>query len=225
MPALGGWLWEARRAWLFLLVVVAAFVSADWVGSCFSVARVDRLRWAGWVLELFGVVSIAVGIWRREARFGKPSWPRRAIDWFARFPLRRRSHNLLVKPVTVQLVANPVRIETWSAPQDDTVEARVASLERNVASLRDSTRRDYARHEKNIGEVRQQVEAERKAREAQEATAAQRVEEALVGDTHLEHVSVFWVLLGLTAATVPELIQLMFWWVYVLLEVPLSCGG
>src|SRR5687767_5490028 len=211
VPALLPWLGEARTVMLFLGVVVVAFVSTDWIGACINIPRTQRLTRAGWALETIGLLWIAIGIWHKEQQFGKPSLPRVALDWLSRFPLRTRHYNLQANTGRLTLTGHLARLTVWSTPPSDAdLEARIASLERNVDHLRDATERDYEEHEKNIADLRSELAAERDARTASEAASAKKVESAMVGGVSLEYMSFFWVLLGLAAATVPELVHSFF---------------
>lgn len=224
LPRLLPWLGEASKLWIFLAVVALSFVASDWLGSCTAVPRLTRLTWAGWLLELFGVLWIAMGIWRKEQQFGKPGFVRVAIDWLARFPLRARHHTLAAGTGGYLLSGGRARLTAWNTPPPDAdLAARVASLERNVVFLRDGARNDYEDHEKEIGKLQAELKSERETRARGHDEVAKRLEDALVGDIHLERMSVFWVLLGLTAATVPEFVQYLFGWIYGLLALPFAC--
>ncbi len=98
----------------------------------------------------------------------------------------------------------------------------MASLEQNFGRLRDAARADHEQHDRDIDELKKALAAERAAREALKREHARGLEENLAGDLHLERTSVAWVLLGLTAATVPALVMATFCWLY-RFSLPFGC--
>jgi hypothetical protein len=165
-----------------------------------------------------------MGIWRKERQFGKPGLVAAAFEWLARVPLRSRHYRLHAGSGKLTITGGRARLEAWSNPPADAdLAARVASLERNMSFLRDTVRNEHAENEQTIEKLRVELKAEREVRESHEIVSKQRLEAALVGNVHLEHMSVIWVMLGLTAATVPELLQYLFGWIYELFALPFGC--
>jgi len=95
------WVAEPRLFWLFVGGIVIASIASswigaagDWIGIVSHDPRLDRIRYAGWLLEIFGLISVAVGLSRKlDLYHGKNAWALfkdRAIQWSRRFPLLSR---------------------------------------------------------------------------------------------------------------------------------------
>lgn len=79
---IGHWLGEPWRAWVAVvtipgLLLLSALILHQWE---------QRLRITGMVLELLGVVTVAIGLRGVRQLFGRPSLSQLFVDWVKQFP-------------------------------------------------------------------------------------------------------------------------------------------
>jgi hypothetical protein len=126
-------------------------------------------------------------------------------SWLSRRPRwGTRSQTISLTGVASVGIAGTVKASVWRGiPPEATVEARVAALEANIATLKteqEGTAKEL--HE----ETRKRAEAldlERQARESAARDIRTQLETLGAGSLHLETAGLFWLVLGVTLATAP----------------------
>jgi len=200
--AVACWLGDGWRVWSSIVVVVVVCTLV----SLLPGNTTDHLRYAGLGLQLLGITTIVVGLQDRRRLFDRPSLFEYTRRWLERRPRWNAATNVVALTATMTDSASAKdTISIWrSIPADATVEERLAALEANIDNLKTKqTQTSTDLHD----EIKKRTEAgdvERKARESAIEALQTRVASLGVGDLHLETAGVFWLILGVILATIPQ---------------------
>lgn len=217
--------WRRLPRWLvgptlfrvFVLVILVSSLLGDWTGWLIDANRQDRIRYAGWLLDIFGLVTVAIGVSRKLDLFhGASLWglfKDGFRSWLRQFPLVSRH-------ITVHLKGNNLNIGlgglkanlTGKLSPDATLERKVDFLLQRNDELTQQLfeiRDEVAENKKELTAklAKGQKEVEKTIKEM-----AARTEDAAVGEIGWEVVGLAWIFLGITFATVPEFIEYLFGW-------------
>jgi hypothetical protein len=73
------WLGKFKVFWWFLIAIIRSFVIADWIGHRIGIPRDERLPYAGWSLEMLGVLVVFFAIGNKLQLFEKDGLIARTI--------------------------------------------------------------------------------------------------------------------------------------------------
>jgi hypothetical protein len=157
-----------------------------------------RLRWAGTFFEFLGVSAVVIGISHRRVSFGRPSilaWPRMWIS-SARYIIFRRKTGAL--SASSQITGAATLGEAGLiVRRPETLDERVASLEQESKAVRQEMTKLQAHMNAKTESLHNELCNERAQRERDSQSVNERLEQGMVGDSHLEIAGVAFLLLGL----------------------------
>lgn len=212
-----GWLAEPTLLWAFVGGIVLASFVGDWIGFALDSMREDKIRYAGWLLEIFGLSTVAIGLSKKLDLFhGKNVWTlfgEATMRWLCRFPLLRQDKNIVVG--TVDLKLGPMRAQAYASVKIDPnkpVDEKINWLLERHYELVNTVHRVQKKIEKNEGEFERQLQALRRVLEKTIGKVEAQTAKAHVGEIGGEFVGLGWILCGVTFATTPEFIESWFWW-------------
>jgi hypothetical protein len=161
-----------------------------------------RIRFTGMILELLGLLTVALGLRGTRILFAHPSLLGKAKDFLSRFPKFKKPPQIHVASGALVGGGDGVFASaTIGSIPATTLEERVANLERAVhqaAERIDKTQQDIAQEAR----VREDaLVAERLERENADRSNKQLLERAMAGGLYLETIGVFWLAFGITLAT------------------------
>jgi len=163
------------------------------------------------VLQLLGVATVAWGISETRALFGRPSLSHRIIVWLNRFPLWRR--NIVIELQGIAATASVGRASAHvvhSAAIDATIEARVAALEKNIASVHDRIGEIHRETREELQNLVVAVSREERGRLAEDEQLRRTLEAASTGGIHISAIGALWIFVGLILSTAaPEIAALL----------------
>jgi hypothetical protein len=178
--------------------------SSAWLGGCPPEARV---RFAGFLVTLFGVALVAHGIIGTLKTFGAPSVRSRAAAWWARRP-RLFGRTIDVSGATT---ATASASGSLTLSGGGTVRVGPPSLEEQIAELKQEIARTNARvnvvdqrTQDDVRDLRTALAGERAAREASTRTLAEQVQSYTVGGIVWEVVGAWWVVVGQLFGAFPD---------------------
>jgi hypothetical protein len=196
------WIAEPWTFWLFLFTIAATWLLALLLGDTPEL----RARIIGVMLQLLGLVTVAIGLRNMRKLFGRPSFAEWFRDWLSRFLLNFR------KPEPIEITPAPATASSGvgqptvriSASADSTSEERISLIERDVDLLRtslDRLQKDFAENLRKLsGRTTQHVlTLKRVDRQLQS-----QLQEVAVGGLRLEVLGLSWLLIGLVLATLPQ---------------------
>jgi hypothetical protein len=181
--------------------VFAALLAALYPPSC-----EQRVRVAGWVLELLGLMTVALDVKDTRRQFGLPSLIALGKAYLGRFPWRPP------KPISAEarLKGHPMTGQagafTGAQPQqfDGTleslrriVEARFEKVEQLIAETRTRLEEEQEARKSAIAELRRDLTNE-------SSSIRNEMKTSLTGGLHRTIVGLVWLALGLTLSTIPE---------------------
>lgn len=213
-----GWVWLG-----WVLACVAAAVGFVYLisGSPVSPSGLleDQVRVTGLFLELLGIWTIANGLRDRAKHYGK-SGPLAPIGDRLRTAGKEFASAFLGPPRTVAVGGSVAATSAFAVglgkvhkglPPGASMEERIARLEGRADELQEQAdeleRQLEEKHKEMLGALKE----ERQAREADTAAVRKKVAQVDTGGLHIEWMGVWWLLFGVTLATLsPELAGLWY---------------
>lgn len=210
LRAIAHWLWDGREGWGPLLIAVGIVIVAS------SITKVldDGLRYAGLILQVLGVVTVAIGLRDRRQTFQKPGLPRLFLQWLVRFPRYAPKPQI----VSAQGIASESAFGSayafgWQGvPDNATVEDRLVVLQKNLDTVKQLALDAKKEAQVEAAKLNSQLEAERREREAADRALGGKLESVSAGNLHLEGAGVFWLIVGIVFGTAPSEIATVVGW-------------
>jgi hypothetical protein len=193
---------------LFSLCISALL--AVWLSEP-SERTTDTFRFWGLLLQLLGIGAIVLGLRGKGSQFGEAHIHNSLSKWWMKAPWKRRPVVAHIESVESRAevgdLAGIVGPRTHASPEE-----RIADLERDLRSLilQASEIRGDLRQE--LTAVRREMATERSARAQGDRDLGERLQRLAVGGNHIEWAGVWWIGLGLTLATVPDLCAAGWTW-------------
>jgi hypothetical protein len=199
---LARWIAEPWTFWLFLFALVVTWSLAFLVGHTPEL----RARIIGVILQLLGLVTVAIGLRKMRKLFGRPSLAAWLRDWLSRFLLNfRKPEPITITPAPASAsggVGEPtVRI---SASPSSTLEERISLLERDVDLLWTSLDRLQKGFTENLRKLSGRTTHDVLTLKRVDQQLQSQLEEVAVGGLRLEVLGLTWLLIGLVLATLPQ---------------------
>ena len=205
--ALGVVLGEAWPAWIAL----GGIGSAGLIGWATSTGVSASIRYASTILQILGLLTVALGLHHMRELFGRPTVTRRAMNWFGRLARVFRPP----EPITLQASVSGVAAVTGearvrrSAGAGASVEQRLEVLEGNLNQLQDELDTKIGDVRSKIGQLEESLRRERDERRTADDRTSRQIEEVAIGGLHLEIVGLLWLTLGVLGASVPDEVAML----------------
>lgn len=210
LRAIAHWLWDGREGWGPLLIAVGIVIAAS------SITKVldDGLRYAGLILQILGVVTVAIGLRDRRQTFQKLGLPRLFLQWLARFPrYAPKPHIISAQGIaSASAVGSAYGFGWHGVPDNATVEDRLVALQKNLDTVKQLALDAQKQAQVEAAKLDSKLEAERREREASDRALGAKLESVGAGNLHLEGAGVFWLIVGVVLGTAPnEMAALVGW--------------
>lgn len=175
----------------------------------------NLVRYIGLVLELLGLITVALGLKGKRKLFEKPSFVEQVISWWRQRPAW--------KPVTINAcVASAqanftcsAKASFWHGSIDESVESRLAALENNLLSIRNEVQLIEQEANSKHRKLVQEIENERQTRNASIFEISTRLENLAAKDISFEALGVYWLFLGLVFSSLPSEITALLKYLFV----------
>ncbi|XOV85070.1 MAG: hypothetical protein ACFHXK_08075 [bacterium] len=177
--------------------------------------RQDSIRFSGWLLDLLGLGIIAIGIAKKLDLFKDTSvWrflSEGLLGWVRRFPLINRNVTLHLEPANLTSVSSDLDVSILGRlGKDATTERKIEFLIQRNEELTQDVHILRREAKQSNRELRSQVEELKQELSTSLTDLDSRTTDFHAGEIGYELVGLTWIFLGITFATVPELIELMF---------------
>lgn len=189
--------------------VAVAFTVGWFLSWFFSTTLSATIRYAGTTLQLLGLVTVAIGLSQMRQLFGRPSVSAAVVGWFGRLA----NAFTVPEPITGEgfLAAGHATLTgkgrvVHGIKPGAPLEERVSVLEKNLDLLRDELDAEVDRLQRKLTAVEASIDREKQVRQEEDAKTVRRIEEVAVGGLHLETVGLFWLILGVVATGIPDVI-------------------
>mgnify|MGYP003587825762 CR=1 FL=1 len=191
------WLIEARYAWLSLCVILSALIVSLRPNTPESVIRLTGL-----VLQLLGIATVIWGISETRAFFGHPSFAAKTKAWLIRFPLLKRNMVIAVDGASLVLLTGKARVHSTHSPgPNPTIEARIASLERNVVLIHKRISGTEKEIDKELSKISDALKGEKDARQLEDNEMHKKLEATGTGGVHISAIGASWLFVGVILST------------------------
>lgn len=164
-----------------------------------------QVLYVGVALEIFGIISVAIGVGDVRRSFGRPPLAAELRSWFAQL----RGAFVAPQPITghalatVSAVAMLGRLRAQvRAGQGSPIERRVELLEQAVDQLWNEIDHQAKEANQAVVRVESEIHRERDERVLQFQELSRKTEDFAVGGVRLELVGIVWLSIGCVAAGV-----------------------
>jgi hypothetical protein len=202
------WL-ELRKAWPAALGI-AGPVAAYWLARFWSNDAANQIRYAGTVLQCFGLVLVWSGIAGTRRAFKRPPLFGAIVEWIRRVraSVRYRDHRIILGSGAATSRGGSVSARV--TVRDSTVERRVDLLERELEHLRQETEKRDRAIEVKIEAASSEQRDKARQLEAGQRDLRRQLEDFAVGDSHLEIIGFWWLVFATFATSIPEELARLF---------------
>jgi hypothetical protein len=200
-----------KNAWPFWMVLSGIAIAAVF-GFALSKNASASVRYAGAILQVFGLGTVAFGLSQIRRYFCRPSLLERVFAWLRQLGATFR------RPTPITLEAHAGGFATVSgeaalihkAGRDSSLDRRVTILEENLNRLRVELDAKDQKIRNDLSTLTGTIEEERRARETEVRRISSQLEELAVGGLHLELVGITWLTLGVVGASIPDEIVVLW---------------
>lgn len=203
------WLFvQGAKGWIALVPALAPIVLFLAIPSLRGTGGVDLLRYAGMVLQLMGIGTVAYGLRQIRRQFQCPSLFASVIEWLNIRPKllpRSAIHGAGAAFTASSTLEAHGRVK---AGPNSSIEHRVEVLEQEL----DDLHRQVSGMSTTIRGCQAALQDERTSRENTDIQLGKRLEESMVGGLHLEFTGVLWLFVGVILGTVPDHIAVVANW-------------
>lgn len=180
-------------------------------GTAYGLGRVlgesceAEIRFTGMLLQLFGLISVAIGFEKLRRKFGRPPLTKAATDWFCQLRSSFKSPAIVRGGVTLSGgigITAELSKRIVAAP-GATVERRLEILELNCQEHQGTLNRQLSGIESRLAEISQAMAQSTSEINHRNREIAFDLEDLAVGGLHLEAVGLVWLGLGVIATSIP----------------------
>lgn len=210
LRAVAHWLWDGREGWGPPLIAVGIVIAA----SSSTKVLDDGLRYAGLILQILGVATVAVGLRGRRQTFQRPGLPRLFLQWLTRFPrYTSKPHVISAQGIASASASGSAHGFGWhGVPDNATVEDRLVALQKNLDTVKQLALDAQKQAQVEAARLHAKLESEKRERETSDRVLGAKLETVGVGNLHLEAAGVFWLIVGIILGTAPsEMVTLIEW--------------
>ena len=169
----------------------------------------NLVRYIGLVLELLGLITVAIGLKGKRELFKKPSFIEHIGNWWKQRPVWRP---VVVSGIGASMSGGAIcsaRGSAWHGPIDDTVESRLEAAEKNLLSLRVELQNFEQDANAKYSKLDKVIENERQTRESSVHEISTRLEDLAAKDISFEALGVYWLFCGLVFSSLASEISIL----------------
>jgi hypothetical protein len=197
-----------REAWPTWLAIGGLALAAT-IGYITSSTPGDGVRFGGTILQIMGLFTVALGLWKTRQLFGRPSLVASLKGYLKRLGRVFQQPKPVTGSGSITLPAFDIRGEgrfRHGLPAGASLDQRVDALEKNLDLLERKFDSKTQNVNKRFAELDERVQRETKERSAADEKVMTQIEEVAVGGLHLESVGLVWLIFGVLGASVPDVI-------------------
>ena len=198
------WIAKIKSLWgvVLPLALVTIITFSPW-------DMANLVRYMGLVLELLGLITVAIGLKGKRELFKKPSFIENIRNWWKQRPVW--------KPVVVSGIGASMsggdtcsaRVSAWHGPIDNTLESRLVAAEKNILSLQVELQNFQQDTNAKYSKLDKVIENERQTRESSVQQIRTRLEDLAAKDISFEALGVYWLFCGLVFSSLPSEISIL----------------
>jgi hypothetical protein len=202
------WLAQLKKAWLCIAVLILVVIAAQALPGKHD----DRLRYAGLVLQLLGVGTVAYLLRDKRATFNRKSMLSVLREWSAARPrFRPKAITLEVSSSVQTSTLGSARTKVWRRAQpNSSVEERLDVLEANLTTLQQEHSETTNDLRSASGRIADDLSAEKRSREEAMRLTNEKLEKFGAGGLHIEATGLVWLVAGIVLATIPAELATVF---------------
>ena len=197
------WLIKPARGWL---VVGALAWAVAGIRTC-PFALETKVRWAGMILQYFGLGVVMSGILGRGKLFQLPNPLRLLRSWFRELPRWKSEGKTIALTAHAKASAKAsvdMTVIRATRPAAE-VEERLAAAEAAMIEMRNQIEGVRVKHEEDHSRLAEKIDKQRKEASEEIGEVRERMQRALAADINLEWAGILLLAVGLfLGSTSPE---------------------
>jgi hypothetical protein len=197
--------WIVIDPWAFWAAILAPF-GALLLAWALPAQPEFRVRLAGYIVTLFGVILVANGIRQTQQMFGQAKVWDRVVAWGRRLlPIFRRPkpiHGTGTSTLGALSVSGTGTVRVV-AEDSSSIESRIDAVEENLRRIDARITSSDKERNKQINDMREALSAEKSARADADNTLGKRLETISIGNLDWEIVGGVWVIFGQALGAFP----------------------
>lgn len=194
---------DAWPAWITMAGITGSII----LGRVSSPDLSAVARYAGTLLQLLGLATVAIGLGKTLKLFGRPSLLTMISGWFRRwasvFSSPKTTVLQAVSPAAQAIVSSNLRVIQHPGPGAP-LEERVSFLEEELTRLNEDMNANRQRLQRNIHAVREDLERQIREHRTGIQQLDHRTEEIGVGGLHWEVIGLLWLGCGVIGTSIPD---------------------
>ena len=204
------WLYRALRwfradplAWSTIVTLMPLVLLAT-IGLCLPWRTGDLLRYAGLVLQLLGIGTVAKNLIDKGVLFNLPrlrDMARRSVANFPKWGIHGRSNTADASDTIV--ASGHVQAFVWRGYADKSTAERVDAIIANLEELRTQHARDIQQLKSEHDALQSEVVRHRNERTQEDADLRRLVTGLGTSSIHLDWAGIIWLSVGVVLSTIP----------------------
>ena len=197
---------ETWRAW----VPVVGLAGAVAVGRLLGSDSVEQTAYAGALLQVGGLATVALGLHDLRKRFypeglrtrlraAVAAWWRRVVGLFK----KRQPLHLNARGAETFSMVPGAELSMRAGYDENDLKGRMTALEKEFEQFKAASNAETQRLAEGVGKLKSKADRERAERIAADEANRSLLEEVTVGGLHLEVVGLVWLLFGVLFGTIP----------------------
>lgn len=193
-------LWPTILCLIILLPIILLFLSH----------LEQKLRFAGMVFQLYGVLTVWLGILETRKLFGHPGLISKLRKWLNLCPIRKKNYVLKAEPARYNIFGNKIRFSvTANVKPDATSEECTKVLEKNMVYLGNRIDEVEKEMDQRLGEQNDLLKQEQQSRIEESKKLSALLESAETGGLDVSAMGAISLVIGVILSTIaPEFVAI-----------------
>jgi hypothetical protein len=198
---------RGKLFWLAIGLPVLCYFVASVSAHVWSRSAEDILRYSGALLEIAGIVTVAVGLLDLQDLFNRQTLWAAILAYFKTLPRWRPRLTVSPLPDASSSIGFKARAHgNVRLPPDATIEQRLRALEEQIENLSHAVHDNLATLDERTINQEKALKEEQRERRSEVESARKLIDVAVAGDLGFEIVGLLWLSLGLVVSTfAPEI--------------------
>lgn len=196
------WFYEPK---LFFLAVLYLCLAFSWI--VFFNYSEPSFRLIGLLLQIFGIVTVVLGIIQTREQFKHESYLKLFFNWVKRFPIKSKPVFIEPEGINVSMSIGDVILHTVFKLNPNTpIQEQLIKIEKEILFLQSQIDNQTDKNMNELNNVKSQLATEKNERTNSINQTLKIIESTSTGGIHISFIGTIWLLFGVIFSTAsPEL--------------------
>ncbi len=196
------WFYEPK---LFFLTILYLLLALSWI--VFFNYSEPSFRLIGLLLQIFGIVTVVLGIIQTREQFNHESYLKLFFNWVKRFPTNTKP--VFIEPEGIKVgmsIGNVVLHTVFKLDPKSPVQEQLIKIEKEILSLQLQLDHQTDKNMNELNNFRSKLAIEKNERTNSINQTLKIIESTSTGGIHISFIGTIWLLFGVIFSTAsPEL--------------------